>query len=140
MDNTTNRQPRSRPTARNFVAWFNERYFVVKDAGKVWVVQEDFDRPTQRHLLRRLSFADFKNFYRNRRVRLGRKRSSLGAAWLDHPDRREYDRLVFDPTDETPSDCYNCWRGFGVRAQRGDWSLLRTHIKDVVCGGNAELF
>jgi len=35
-------------------------------------------------------------------------------------------------------ECLNLWRGFGVTAAPGDWSLLRKHILEVMAGGNQE--
>lgn len=34
----------------------------------------------------------------------------------------------------------NMWRGFGVKATRGDWSLMKQHMLEVLAGGNQEQF
>ena len=34
----------------------------------------------------------------------------------------------------------NLWRGFGVTPKPGDWSLMRSHILNVVCSGNQKHF
>ncbi|AOZ68591.1 hypothetical protein LPB142_04050 [Rhodobacter xanthinilyticus] len=35
---------------------------------------------------------------------------------------------------------YNLWTGFAVLPKPGDWSLLRDHIRDQLCGGDKNLF
>jgi hypothetical protein len=36
--------------------------------------------------------------------------------------------------------CWNLWQGFTVAPAAGDWSLMRAHIRDVICGGDDALF
>jgi hypothetical protein len=59
---------------------------------------------------------------------------------LKQPARRQFDKIDFDPTEQNSSETYNLWRGFAVVPRNGDWSLLRSHIRDVVCGGKKSLF
>jgi hypothetical protein len=35
---------------------------------------------------------------------------------------------------------YNLWTGFAVQPRPGDWSRLRDHIRDQLCGGNLDHF
>lgn len=35
---------------------------------------------------------------------------------------------------------YNLWSGFAVQPRPGDWSKLRDHIRDQLCGGNRDHF
>ncbi|MES2666103.1 MAG: bifunctional DNA primase/polymerase [Pseudomonadota bacterium] len=35
---------------------------------------------------------------------------------------------------------YNLWSGFAVQPRPGDWSKLRDHIRDQLCGGNMDHF
>jgi hypothetical protein len=59
--------------------------------------------------------------------------------WLTSTERREYlDGVVFDPTGRAPPTYWNLWSGFAVEPQAGDWSLLRNHIHEVICGRNDE--
>ncbi len=41
---------------------------------------------------------------------------------------------------ECPDDVYNLWAGWSVEARAGDWSLIKAHIKDVLCSGNQHRF
>jgi hypothetical protein len=63
------------------------------------------------------------------------------AAWLKSPLRREYFGVGFFPdVSKCPKGYLNLWAGFAVEPEPGDWSLMRTHILDNVCQGNAEQF
>ncbi|MEQ8769223.1 MAG: DUF5906 domain-containing protein [Phycisphaerales bacterium] len=59
--------------------------------------------------------------------------------WLKHSRRRYYPAgFVLDPTNSHSAEQYNLWQGFSVEPVRGDWSLIRQHIDEVLAGGNAE--
>jgi len=45
-----------------------------------------------------------------------------------------------DPTNKAPADCWNLWQVFTVEPQPGEWSFMRDHLRDVICGGDAGLF
>jgi hypothetical protein len=70
-------------------------------------------------------------------------RQLLSKSWERWDERREYldPGLVFEPNSPpyAPGKL-NLWRGFSVEPKLGDWSLLRNHVRDVVCGGNEKLF
>jgi hypothetical protein len=45
--------------------------------------------------------------------------------------------VIFVPgADKVVYGCLNLWQGWGVEERRGDWSLIRAHIREVVAGGN----
>ena len=68
----------------------------------------------------------------------------LSKYWFDWEHRRQYcgRGVVFEPggQPQIAGDMLNLWRGFGVEPKQGDWSLMRNHIRDVICSGNEELF
>jgi hypothetical protein len=39
--------------------------------------------------------------------------------WVDSDKRREFEGIVFDPSDESPEGYYNLWRGFAVEPREG---------------------
>jgi Family of unknown function (DUF5906) len=56
-----------------------------------------------------------------------------------------YSRKEFEPdpakAEEVEAEgAFNLWTDFAAQAVEGDWSLLKNHILNVVCGGNVELF
>lgn len=124
----------------------NERHAVIRTwGGKCSVVEELYDPVVQRSELVRTSFADIRNAYCNRRVKVGESKDGvakyvkLGSWWIDHPQRRQYDTLIFAPEREVPG-AYNLWRGFGVQAIPGDCMPFLGHIKENLCGGDEEYF
>ena len=121
----------------------NDRYFILSEAGKVWVGEWRTDNTfkTRREVLDRFTFADFRKLYLNRSIDIptndgDSERQNLAEWWLRHPRRRQHDSVAFDPSGGTPEGCLNLWRGFGVDAAPGDWSLMRDHILKVICRGD----
>jgi hypothetical protein len=122
------------------LAEFNTHYAVVNEAAKSRVYAERYDRTLKRYYHDRMSFDDFRNLNLNRYVADG-DRKPAAPWWLRHPDRREYlGGVVFDPTGQHAANELNLWRGFNYEPKQGDWSLMRDHIRDVVCGGNEKYF
>lgn len=113
----------------------NKIHAVVMVGGKCRVINETvcpiFNRPdiTLSHP------SDFKNKYANRKV----NDKLLGEYWFHHPNRREYEGIVFSPGKETPN-FYNLWRGFAVNPKHGNCSLYLKHIEEVICNGNKEIY
>jgi hypothetical protein len=132
------------------LAEMNATYCVVKDAGKTRVLS--FERYTRkvgkavyvRHIPSFMSFADFMNFHCNQTVNVanGGKEKPLGEWWLHHPERLTYVGLVFDPgnPDKVIDGKLNLWRGWGVPPKAGDWSLMKEHIRLVMCSGKPEMY
>lgn len=64
--------------------------------------------------------------------------------WFKWKYRRQYvgRGVVFEPGGplEILNDMLNLCRGFGVEPKQGDWSLMRNHVRDVICSGNEEHF
>ena len=62
----------------------------------------------------------------------------LGAWWLGHPHRRQYNHITFAPGQEVDG-AYNLWKGFAVTAWPGDKHLgFLEHVRHNVCQGNEE--
>ena len=81
-------------------------------------------------------FANLIN-YKGRPIKVSKR-------WFEWEYRRRYlgRGVVFEPGGpvEIPNDMLNLWRGFGIVPKQGDWSLMRTHILNVVCSGQQEQF
>jgi hypothetical protein len=85
----------------------------------------------------------FKTWYANRKMRVrdaagNLKSKPLGAAWLEHPKRRQYEGVDLVPNEpnELPNGKLNLWRGYGVAPQKGRWSLMARHIRDALANGD----
>jgi len=59
------------------------------------------------------------------------------SVYLGSPERLEFTGLTNRPGSihRTPP-LYSTWRAFARKPLKGDWSLLKQHVKDVICGGD----
>jgi hypothetical protein len=121
----------------------NAEYFVAPDGGRTLVVT--FKKDRGREVATFFSFTDFRNLYMNRLVRIEAADEAkpdryvrLGTWWLNHRNRRQYRGLVFEPgnSSQVVDGCFNLWRGWGVKPRRGDWSLMRAHIRLVLANSD----
>ncbi len=125
---------------------FNERYAVIGNiGGRCRIVEEIVEPPLNRPRLTRQSFDDFRNFYRNKPIKIGTDTKGFpifkaaGAWWVDHPMRRQFNTVVFAPNQEVEG-AYNLWKGFSVAARPGDCSLFLAHLRENVCQGDERLY
>lgn len=133
-------QPKSKTSSLDSaLEEMNEKHFVAQEGGKTLVFTPKRDPHFKRTHLEASGFADIKNFYLNRKFKVEKKRVSLGACWLEYEKRRNYEGIVLAPQG-APRGYYNLWQGFSVEPEGGDWSLLRNHILEIVCGGNEAWF
>jgi len=91
-----------------------------------------------------LSPTAFKDWYQNRNINIGKKigkevYQQIGLWWLQHPKRRQYKGIVFEPGQKTPG-YYNLWRDFSVKPKKGDCSKFLEHIRVNVAQGDEEYF
>lgn len=122
----------------NAIGELNAKHAVVTIGGRARILVEQIDPHTGALIVQYLTKADFELLYANRFVQVADTKQPLGRVWLHHPERRQYDQVVFEPGGDF-SKCYNLWRGFAVEPKKGDWSLLNRHIRDVICGGDEVL-
>ena len=137
-------------TLGKLIAIFNRKYAVANEAGKAVVIWPVRDSLLQRDHHERASFADFAKFYQNHMFSLVVKDSSGNEKtitksyadwWLNHSSRRQYlGGVVFDPAGRTPDDTLNLWRGWAVTPTPGDWSLMRNHIRHIICGNRDDIY
>ena len=66
----------------------------------------------------------------------------LGSYWIGSQFRRQYDGgMAFMPQcDGDVGNKLNLWRGFGVKAVKGDCSKFLDFMLTIICSGNAEHF
>jgi len=70
----------------------------------------------------------------------GNKRVNKALYWLKHPNKRRYDRVVFQPGREVAEKDYNLWQGFAFEPKKGPWNLFRLHLREVVANGDMEVY
>lgn len=128
-------------TTSEWLFKLNQDYAVIMDyGGRCVVVKETFDPTMKRSRLSKQSFSDFKQGWQNKFEEIvdGKgnvKQVPVGDWWLKHPQRREYERIVFAPGHNIPG-AYNLWQGFGCNAIPGDKheSFLK-HLHETICCG-----
>jgi hypothetical protein len=136
------------PTLDDALALMNSRHAVLNDVGGKTVIGcwEEGDNGYFKLAFHGLD--SFRLRYSNTTVttdvpdgRGGVRLNTVDLAkwWLDHRNRAQYRGVKFRPNREGVVSGYlNLWRGWGVEASPGDWSLIQQHIVDVIAGGNAE--
>lgn len=125
---------------------FNQRFAVIGSiGGKCRVIEEVQDEVLDRPVIVRQGLDDFRARFMHKYVEMpaddgkGTKRVPAGHWWLRHPNRRFYDRLVFDPRGTTDPTVYNMWQGYGVTPQPGnEHEVFLRHTREVICGGNEQ--
>lgn len=125
----------------------NEKHAVIADmGGKCRIISEVMDPVLKRTKISKQSFEDFRNRYRHIKVTVAIDdkgmpiQKAAGAWWVDHPQRRQYETIVFAPGSEV-EDAYNLWRGFAVDALPGNrHESFLNHLRDNLCAGNEEHF
>ena len=118
------------------VAELNEQYALILHG----------DRPAVLPLsdtgeLRFLSVSGFHEWLRPKVFFEGKMRVQASKAWIDSANRRQYDGIVFDPSESSADSVYNLWRGFAVEpSASGSCKRFIAHVSDVVCDGDEPLF
>ncbi len=123
----------------------NEKHAVIGDiSGKCRIVSETFDPTLSRYSLSYQTFEDFCHRYGNRMKECSSGDGKvisipMGKWWTLHPNRRQYDRVVFAPGREIPGS-YNLWKGFSCDARPGKCEKYLLHVRDVICSGDEAVY
>lgn len=121
----------------------NEQYGACLLSGKFRVLHEYHNEAMG---FNSVEFADkhsFADYHANRKCFVydsNRKlrKAKLIKTWMEWEGRRSYDSVVFAPDGRISPTSYNLFQGFAIKPRPGDWSFLRQHIKEGLCGGNEE--
>lgn len=120
----------------------NQNHFTVLHGGR-YLVGRERKHPTLGHLEVEW-FPDhaIRNHLNSRSVEVeDGVRRPLGSWWINHPRRRQYEGVVFDPSPVRRHDeLYNLWRGWAIEPRPGDWSLMKRLVKEVLCAGDETAF
>lgn len=139
VDDATLREPPKVSGLEAIIDEMNERHYVVLDSGFQVITEEHDPIFDGRVRYQRLSRSDFRSAYENQLVEKGDKLVSRADLWLRSPHRRAYKGIIFDPACEHEG-WLNMWKGWSVEPRKGDWSLLRELIRDVLTDGDAASF
>mgnify|MGYP003637050228 CR=1 FL=1 len=126
----------------------NDEYAVIENTGgKVRVVRFLEDAVSKQWKPQRFTFEDFRKtlMHYSIPVQAGEaiRQIPKGDWWLSHPDRRQYEQMVFSPGRDVEG-ALNLWRGFSCEAkapapgQEGKHERWLNHIRENVCRNNKE--
>ena len=92
-----------------------------------------------------MSDREFHKMMANQAIRLANGNEiKLSRYWFNWDFRRQYigRGAVFEPGRplEIQGDMLNMFRGLAIDPALGNWSLMRSHILDVLCAGRQEIF
>jgi hypothetical protein len=126
---------------------FNVRYAVVRDGGTALVFDDCYDDGLKRRFYDRLKPSALGTLYASRKIctRIDddgkRHFQPVAKWWLNHEKRREFvNGTVFKPGGEARAGFLNLWQGFGHDPKPGSWEKMRSHMQNVICGGNASYY
>jgi hypothetical protein len=134
-------------TPQDALKYFNDKYWVTCDAGRVFVCEPRDDPQLHRRFYVNIRPTDFKILHANRRVLSGTDDqgepgySDAVPFWFKHPERHQYPGgLVFRPNGNVALDQYNLWQGFRIKPHQGKYPRFREHLFSVLCNGQGNLF
>jgi hypothetical protein len=122
----------------------NQKHALTMWGSKAVVVIDDPDSAIQIRTLEA-----HKAWLHNRRVQIvddsGNSRTStLAAAWLSHPLRRQYEGVEFWPNPDGQkgrANYLNLWRGYSVTASEdGHYNVFEDHLLNNICHGDRSLY
>jgi putative DNA primase/helicase len=116
----------------------NEKHAVLPIGGRVLILNREYDPVQHKSLFTFSAKTDFETRYCNRRVFDRGEEVGLGTYWLNHPQRAEYEGMVFSPGREVPG-YLNLWSGWGVEPREGDCFEILNFIDEVICSGDDSL-
>lgn len=143
FDNAWKHEPGPQLSEPGALHEMNARRAVVNWKGRTLILTELRDPNFNRMCFELSSPGDLKSWCSNKFVAVegpkGVMHMNLGAWWLAHPERREYQGVVFAPRKTVPG-FYNLWIGFAVEPSPGDCSLWMQMVRDVICSGDEALY
>jgi hypothetical protein len=126
----------------------NAEYAYVLIGGDYAILHETTDE-NGKPVTKYLSPGTFKTKFPGIYMPSGKKQLPIAQAWLDWPQRRSYDGLVFAPGGKVPTRFYNLWRGFSVEpwprnekpnpAHQKALAAFIEHTRKNVCRGDEAL-
>jgi hypothetical protein len=141
------RPPEAKQPSRDFdegdgdLIAMNDNYAVVQIGGRTRVMyfeespahqgckvpvfqrREDFQ---SFHLKRKKTFVDANG---------KEKQVGIGHWWFNHPNRRQYEGIVYAPGHTLPEGIFNLWTGFGCKPRQGACNRFLQHLRENICSG-----
>ena len=124
-----------------YVERLNQKHAVVMVNGKCEILNEEVNPSRHRKEISLSSATHFHLRYANQQISIPgtNKKISVARGWLAHPQRREYEGLVFAPGQDT-AGYYNLWTGFAVKSKPGNCDLYLQHLRENVSQDDGEIY
>jgi uncharacterized protein DUF5906/CHC2-type zinc finger protein len=120
------------------ISQLNQRHAVV--SSKALILNEDYDAMGTYLGISFSSTRDLDLRYKNQRIRFARRTRSIAEDWLEHPKRRQYERIIFEPGGPQEPESFNLWKGFAVESEQGDCELYLGHLYENICQQDRRLY
>lgn len=137
---------------RNKLYYMNQRHAMIESVGaKPMVLCYTYSPIFNKDIIEFRTPEAIEKYYLNNTIEVNGKVIPLGAWWLRHAERREYNCIVFDPTQPREFEhksgiehrdykILNMWEGLNVIPIRGSWRRTKRHIWRVLANKNKEKF
>jgi hypothetical protein len=116
------------------ISQLNQRHAVLSSlTGKARILNEEYDAMGMYLGVSFSSTRDLDLRYKNQRIRYARRTRSIAEDWLEHPKRRQYERMIFEPGAPQELGSFNLWKGFAVEPKQGDCEPYRELLYETIC-------
>jgi putative DNA primase/helicase len=115
----------------DWVAQFNKTHAVIH-TGQTYILTEKYDPQLKRDIFSLESVPSFHTWYKPKKDPSGKQ--ALSKLWIEHPCRREYRGITFDPSIKSHfGGYYNLFQGFPIEPRQGECALFWKLIKEGLC-------
>lgn len=128
------------------VEFYNKLYVTIMVRGKYIVIQPDaYDPSLDRNSIEFISPQALERKFANDKMIESYKGENPVYAnsfklWLEHPQRRDYDGLVFDPGRNYGERYFNLWRGFSYQPMHACIDRFLNHVFEVIATGDVRVY
>lgn len=136
-------------TGASYLDEMNKRYAILFDGGNTWYIEEFYKNGVRTGYMMH-GAAAFKVLLANKFVYAdGGKKMSVHNKWIEWPNRREYHKIAWDPSNSTPKDVFNTWTGFSQTLkdpkdfdeyENYAIELFTTHLKENLSNGDSSFY
>lgn len=123
-----------------YVSELNKQLAIIPVGNKIEILREDYDTHGKYVSVNLFHQESLDLWYRDQQVKKGKRDVTIFQMWLEHPRRRKYDRLKFEPGLLTPPNVYNMWKGFAVQPLQGDCTPYLEHVYEIWCNSNQRYY
>jgi len=138
------------PEGLALLKMMNDMYTVAIHDGRTMYMKRTVNHQGEKEILA-LTRQDVFKFHESDRIEVlhytasGKtwKDKSLAEYWFQWPHKNRKEQTVFTPRPMTPKQAelfFNLYPGLSRKAKKGQWGLIRAHLRDIWCNGDKKLF